>query len=52
MATSEVRSLHHLTGFYKIFVKDFSSLIALLTKTIKKTIEFKWDIEQEKVLTC
>lgn len=49
MMISEVRSLHHLTSVYKIFVKDFSTLVALLTKTVKKTIEFKWDDEQEKI---
>ena len=45
---SEVRSFHGLTSFYRKFVKDFNTLIALLTEIIKKTVSFKWETKQEK----
>ncbi|KAG7548172.1 Zinc finger CCHC-type [Arabidopsis suecica] len=43
----EVRSFHGLSGFYKRFVKDFSTLAAPLTEVIKKNVGFKWEQAQE-----
>ena len=45
---SEVRSFYGLASFYIRIVKDFSIIVALLTEIVKKTICFKWVIEQEK----
>ncbi|XP_024010905.1 uncharacterized protein LOC112086228, partial [Eutrema salsugineum] len=39
----EVRSLYGLAGFYRRFVKDFSTLVV-----IKKDVGFKWDAAQEE----
>jgi len=45
---SKVRSLYRLTSLYRRFVKDFSTIVALLIKIVNKTIGFKWEIKQEK----
>ena len=36
----EGRSFYGLTSFYRRFVKDFSTLVATLTKIVKKPVDF------------
>ena len=47
-SVSEVSSFHELASFYRRFVKDFSIIVASLTKIVKKSIGFKWNDEQNK----
>ena len=47
-SVSEVRSFHGLTSFYKRFVKDFSTIAALLTEIVKKSVGFKWNDERDE----
>jgi hypothetical protein len=42
---SEIGSFHGFASFYRRFVKDFCTIVALLTEIVKKTIYFKWKIE-------
>ena len=44
----EVRSFYGLAGFYKRFVKDFSTLASPLTELIKKNVGFKWEQTHEE----
>jgi hypothetical protein len=47
-SVGNVRIFHGLASFYLRFVKDFSSLVVLLTEVIKKNVGFRWGEEQEK----
>jgi len=45
-SVTKIRSFHGLEGFYRRFVKDFSTIDAPSTKVIKKSVGFKRGEEQ------
>ena len=45
---TEVRSFYGLASFYRLFVKNFSTLAAPLTKIVKKSVGFKWGSKQDR----
>ncbi|WVZ81827.1 hypothetical protein U9M48_029164 [Paspalum notatum var. saurae] len=45
---TQVRSLYGFAGFYRRFVKDFSTIAAPLNELTKKDVTFHWGLAQER----
>ncbi|KAK9164801.1 hypothetical protein Syun_005703 [Stephania yunnanensis] len=48
---TDIRSFLGLAGYYRRFVKDFSKIIASMTKLTKKDVPFNWSKECEDAFT-
>jgi hypothetical protein len=48
---TQVRSFLGLAGFYRHFVKDFSTIAAPLNALMKKGVPFSWGTTQENAFT-
>ncbi|WRX13589.1 Reverse transcriptase domain - like 10 [Theobroma cacao] len=46
-SVTEIRSFVGLAGYYRRFVKDFSKIVALLTKLTNKDTKFEWSDANE-----
>eukprot|EP00644_Phytophthora_capsici_P012686 jgi/Phyca11/113249/e_gw1.23.100.1 len=44
----EVKRFVHLAGYYRRFVQGFGSLMAPLTKLLRKKVAWEWTVEQEE----
>ena len=44
---AEIRSFLRLAGYYRRFVKDFSSIAAPMTQLTRKEVRFEWNAEYE-----
>ena len=44
----ETRSFLGLTRFYRIFIENFSRLVAPMTRLIRKEVKFEWDDRWEE----
>eukprot|EP00644_Phytophthora_capsici_P016998 jgi/Phyca11/129327/e_gw1.83.42.1 len=44
----EAKRFVHLAGYYRRFVEGFGSLMAPVTKLLRKTAEWEWGDQQEK----
>jgi hypothetical protein len=51
MTVTQIRSFLGLAGFYRQFVRDFSSIAAPLHELTKKGIPFSWGTAQEEAFT-
>jgi hypothetical protein len=47
MSVTQIRSFHGLAGFYRKFVRDFSSIAAPLHELTKRDLPFAWSDSQE-----
>ena len=50
-SVTQVRSFLGLAGFYRRFVKDFSTIAAPLNELTKKNVPFVWSDAQEEAFT-
>jgi hypothetical protein len=50
MTVSHIRSFHGPSGFYRYFVKDFSTIAAPLNDLPKKDVPFVWGATQDHAL--
>ena len=39
----EIRSFLGLAGYYRRFIKDFSRIVAHMTRLTQKEVKFEWD---------